>query len=351
MITIWEEKINMRFNHVLLLPIIIVLALVGCANSVQTNEQDRNKDSPKVHKKTVVYTTIFPIYDFTRTIGGEYISVKSIIPPGAEAHDFEPSPKDMAALYEADLFIYNGAGLETWVENALKNIDKSKTTTIEAARGISMLDGNHEHSHEEEEQLHNEEHAYEGNEHTHGEEEHDHLGVDPHVWLDPLRAKKLAENIYLALAETDPTHKDEYKNNYEQLTSELESLHSSYESAVAEAEKHEFVVSHAAFTYMADRYHLEQIAISGLSPSDEPTQKELKELITLIEERNIKYIAFEELVENRIARTIQKETDTEGVILNPIENVTKEQFDNGVTYIDIMKENLETLKKVLEVNE
>ena len=284
--------------------------LVGCGQQ-GTPGKDGNG-------KILVYTSLFPIYDFAKKIGGEYVSVKSIVPPGAEPHEFEPSVKEMAELSTAQLFIYNGAGYESWVKKATENLDAKKTRAIDASTGVKLItaaDGTH----------------------------------DPHLWLDPIRAKQQAENIEKALISVDPAHETDYRKNYEKLATDLDNLDRTYQDVMAKAQKKQFVTSHKAFAYLADRYGLQQIAVTGLSPSVEPGQKELQDLIVTLKKNGIRYVAFEELVQSKVAKTVQQEAGAEAVTLSAVENVTKEELQAGKSYVDLMTENLEVLKKVLEV--
>ncbi|GEN36498.1 metal ABC transporter substrate-binding protein [Aneurinibacillus danicus] len=328
----------------LTLSLMLSIFLTGCGQ--EGVEAGKGEDG-----KVEVYTTLFPLYDFVRAIGGDHVKVNSLLPPGAEAHDYEPSAKDIGKVNEARLFVYNGAGYEAWIDNMTKNLDSQKTKVVDASQGLQLVEPD-EHAHEGE-QVHEGEHSHEeeaANMEEHGhEDEHDHGKYDPHVWLNPVLAKQQAANIKTALTEVDPAHKADYEANYNKLAQQLDALDKEYKDAVAKAKKKEFIVSHKAFTYLAGHYGLEQLSVSGLSPSQEPTQQQLKQLIETAKAHNIKYVAFEGLVENKVAKTVQRETGAEAVTLYTLENVTKEQFDAGKTYTDIMKDNLTTLKKVLEV--
>ncbi len=312
----------------------LIFLLSGCAQDKQQAESPSNK--------ITIYTTLFPLFDFARQIGGEHVEVYSVIPTGAESHDFEPSAKDIIAINQADMFIYNGAGYETWIENVIDNLDASKTMLVDASSELKIaeiLGASHSHDHEE------------GHEEGH-KEEHDHVhddANDPHTWLDPINAKTQAGTILASLTALDPTHEADYQANYDRFATELDSLDLQYKEMIKHATKHEIVVSHQAFGYLANRYGFKQVPIAGLSPSSEPSTKALQQLIELIKEHELKYVAFDALVESKVAKTVQRETGAESVTLYTIENVTKQQMEQDVTYLQLMKENLETLKKVLEV--
>ncbi|MCI1695786.1 metal ABC transporter solute-binding protein, Zn/Mn family [Aneurinibacillus aneurinilyticus] len=319
----------------LTISIVFSIFLAGCGQKETIDQKQITDGSQKIK----VYTTLFPLYDFVRTIGGEHVKVSNLLPPGAEAHDYEPSAKDIGKVNEARLFIYNGAGYEAWIDNMTKNLDVQKTKVVDASRGLQLVESD----------KHEEEHAHKNGEAHEEHEGHSHGKYDPHVWLNPQLAKQQAANIQKGLTDVDPAHKAEYEANYNKLAQQLDALDKEYKDAIAKAKKKEFVVSHKAFTYMAEHYGLEQLSVSGLTPSEEPTQQQLKHLIDTLKEHNIKYVAFEELVENKVAKTVQREAGAEAVTLYTLENLTKEQFNAGKTYTDIMKENLTTLKKVLEV--
>lgn len=310
----------------LLLPLLIVL---GCQR--EQSGEDRIEND-QVH----VYATIFPLYDIAKQIGGEHVQVELLTPIGGDSHDYEPSVKEMMAVYDSDLFIYNGAGFETWIEHVVHNLNPDRTKVLDASKGVpTILHFLDEHEHD-------------------GElEDHDHHfgNVDPHIWLDPTNVVAIADQIRVKLIEIDPDNKAAFDQNYEKFVQQLMLLDQSYMEALTKATTKEIVVSHSAYQYLSERYGFEQIPILGLSPSSEPSIKTLQKLIETIKDHDLKYVAFDSVVQDKVAQTVLREASAEAVTLYTIENVTKEQFENGVTYLDLMKENLETLKKVLEVHE
>lgn len=307
-----------------LMTALLLLTLVGCGTNTP-NDTSANK-------KVTIYTTLFPLMDFARQIGGEHVEVRSIIPAGAETHDFEPTAKDIIAINEADMFIYNGAGYETWIHKMVEHL--SDTVVIEASRDLTLLEAE-PHAHDDDDEAHSD---------THGAH-----AYDPHVWLDPMNAKMQANHILTALIAFDPAHQAEYQANFDHFVVQLDALDSQFQEAMDKATKHEVVVSHQAFGYLAARYGFEQIPISGLSPSNEPSAKALQQLIELMKVHDVNYIAFDGLVESKVAKTVQREAGAEAVTLYTIENVTKDQLEQGVTYLHLMEKNLESLRKVLEV--
>jgi zinc transport system substrate-binding protein len=327
----------------LLLPMSLFLS--ACGNKAEST--NKKNDS-----KLMVYTTIYPLAYFTERIGGDYVSVNSIYPAGADEHTFEPSQKDMMNLADADLFIYVGLGLEGFVNKA-KDILKNEDVTLVAAgehitfdQSEAVKEDENAHAGEEhaaEEHLHEEEHSHEG-EHEDG---HHHGDIDPHVWLDPLYAKQLAEEIKNALSEKLPEQKSTFDKNYTELAKELDELHHQFEETVHSAKHNEIIVSHAAYGYWEKRYGLEQISISGLSTSSEPSQKELEKIIAVAKEHNLKYVLVEQNFRSKLSEIVKKEIGGDALTLHNLATLTDENIKNNETYFTLMKQNIETLNKVL----
>lgn len=306
----------------------LLLALTGCGS----------KTGGIVENKVNVVTTIYPIYEFTKEIGGDEVNVINLLPAGVEPHDWTPKSQDIVNTSKAQLFLYNGAGLEGWAPAFLKGLDKdTKVNPVEISKGIKLIDseGDDGHGHGE----HDGEEAHEG--------DHDHH-VDPHTWVSPKSALVMAENIRNSLAEADPDHADGYEQRYTALKEKLEKLDESFTSQLSGLPKHEIVVSHQAFGYMARDYNLEQYAIMGLSPDAEPRAQDLVKLTKAVKEKGIRYIFFEELVSDKLARTLASETGVATLVLNPVEGLTKEQEEKGENYFTLMEKNLQNLIKALQ---
>jgi zinc transport system substrate-binding protein len=333
--------------------------------------------------KLTVYTTIYPLQDFTNKIGGDLVDVKSIYPPNVDAHSFEPSSKDMINLAKSDLFIYTGAGIEGFTEKATEALENEKVVVVRAVEGIQLLEMNDEHSHSggsksnhemhedeadhSEEKHHEDEADYSDNEHLEAEtsnsnedneqnesahsgenEEHaDHGNYDPHVWLDPSLSIQIASNIKNSLIGLMPENKSEFENNYNLLEKELTALDNEFKQVIDNSKTKYLLVAHDAYGYWANRYGIKQIAINGLSPSQEPSQRELTDIIKESKEHQIKYIAFEQNVSPRIAEIIQEEIGAEALTLNNLESITEEDVKNNEDYFSLMRKNLEILKKAL----
>lgn len=291
--------------------------------------------------KVNVVTTFYPIYEFTSEIGGEDINAINLLPVGVEPHDWTPRSQDIINTSKAQLFLYNGAGLEGWVPNFLKSLDKdSEVKAVEVSQGVNyiMTDEEDEHDHGGEENAEN--HETEGS--------GDALHTDPHTWVSPKSALIMAENIKESLIAADPEHTEGYEERYSKLAERLQALDSKFETELAKLPNSEIVVSHQAFAYLARDYGLTQHAIMGLSPDAEPRGQDLVNLAALVKEEGIRYIFFEELVSDKLAKTLAAEAGVETMVLNPVEGLTEEQEKNGDNYFTLMEKNLQNLILALQ---
>ena len=181
----------------------------------------------------------------------------------------------------------------------------------------------------------------------HEHDDHDHGDKDPHIWLDPTNVDKIAKELTTQLKTLDTDNSKVYENNYLELSKNLKNLDDKYNEQLKNKKTNTILVSHMAFAYLAHRYDLEQIAVTGISPHSEPSPKSISKLIDITSEKDIKYIFFEVLSSPKSVEMIAQESDLEVLTLNPIGGITKEQFESGVDYVDLMEENLENLKKAL----
>ncbi|MCM3670155.1 zinc ABC transporter substrate-binding protein [Mesobacillus maritimus] len=310
--------------------LVIGLILSGCSEQEtpsQTNQSDM----------LTVYTTVYPLEYFAQRIGGEHIEAKTIYPPGADEHTYEPSQKDMIQLAEADLFIYVGLGLEGFVEKAKGTLENEDVHLLGA--------GEHLHLEEVDEENHSVEEDVD--EHDHEEEDHHHGNVDPHVWIDPIYSKELAEAIKVELVELLPEYKDKLEENYQQLISELSTLDNKFTNLVENAKQKEILVSHSAYGYWEERYGIKQISISGMSTTSEPSQRELQKIISEAKGTNLKYVLFEQNYQSKLAEMVKQEIGAKSLTLHNLSVLTKEDIDNQETYFSLMEKNLQTLEKAL----
>lgn len=311
----------------------LFLAACGSDNSTTSSSSSAAVES---ESNITIVTTFYPMYEFTKQVVGDSAEVELMIPAGTEPHDYEPSAKDIANIVDADAFVYNSDEFETWVSDISENIDTQQTAVIQAADGIELMEG-------AEEEEHDHDHETEGSH----EEEHSHE-LDPHVWLSPVLAAQEVENIQAALSEKYPELADTFAENAENYIAELNALDEEYTTALADATERTFVTQHAAFGYLARQYDLTQVAISGISPDEEPSASRLAELKDYVDENGIQYIYFEENASSTVAETLASEANVETLVLNPLESLTTEQLDNGEDYISVMQENLSALQKTIQ---
>ncbi len=313
---------NNRFFKLALLLSISTFILVACGQ----DESDSKADG-----KLTIYTTLYPLEYFAERIGGEDVTAESIIPPGSDAHSFEPTTRTMAELAEADLFIYNGAGMEGFADAAQDTLSNEDVMVLESAKDIHLDESEEEHEEHE-----HEEHA-----------DHDHGDMNPHIWIDPILAIEQAENIKDALIALDPDQKETFETNFSSLQEELLALDQSFQEMADRADKKEFLISHDAYSYWESRYGLEQLSVSGLSPSQEPTQKQLEEIIETAKSHNLKYMLFEQNATPKPAKAVQKELGLNTLRIHNLSVLTEEDIENNETYFTLMEKNIQTLQKAL----
>lgn len=353
-----------------------LMLLTACGSNTTTEQKETSSTSED--NKLSIYTTVYPLTYFTERIGGDYVDVSSIYPAGANEHTFEPTQKDMMALADADLFFYIGLGLEGFVAHTQETLKNEKVKFVATSNAITdeqlaISPGhNHEaeattdeHAHEEavatDEHAHKEvvatdEHAHEEASATHEQQattettnhaEHNHSNVDPHVWLSPTLSKNLALSIKDELIALLPEQKETFTANYDTLVAELDELDQKFTTMATNAKTKTFFVSHAAFGYIAGTYGLEQVAVAGLNSQDEPSQKELAELVKLAQQLHIKTILFEQNVSSKLTETIQNEIGADSQVLNNLGVLTQENIDAKEDYFTLMNKNIETLSKAL----
>lgn len=312
----------------------IALLAVFTAACGADKKADTSKDQ---NGKLKIYTTVYPLEYFTQRIGGKYVEVSSIYPPGSNEHTFEPTQKDMMNLADADYFFYIGLGLEGFVENAKKSLKSENVQFVETTTNVSKDKLAVSTGHEDED------------EHDHASEEqhHENAQVDPHVWLSPIISQDLALSIKDSLVKAQPDHKAEFEKNYNSLVNDLKDLDKDFKTMADQAKSKTFFVSHAAFGYIAGTYGLNQISVAGLNSQDEPSQKELAQIVDQAKKDNIHYVLFEQNVSSNLAKVIEKDIGAEALTLNNLSVLTNDNIKNKEDYFTIMQHNIDTLKKAL----
>ncbi|MDP4086279.1 MAG: zinc ABC transporter substrate-binding protein [Bacillota bacterium] len=293
----------------LLLPLSLFLA--ACTNETQH----------KAKNQLSIYTTVFPLQYFSERIGGKFVNVKTVYPPGADEHTFEPSQQDMMNLADSDLFFYIGLGLEGFVEKAKDTLKDQNVTIIPVANSLILPKTN--------------------------TQEETGTDINPHVWLDPIYCKDMAAIIRDALIKKMPKNKALFNANYNNLSKELDDLNAQYKTTISQAKTKKIIVTHAAFGYWENRYGLKQISISGLSTTNEPSQKQLENIVSNAKQEGLHYILFEQNVNSKLGKVVQDEIGAKALIVNNLAVLTPKNIKDNETYFTLMNKNLHTLKIAL----
>jgi zinc transport system substrate-binding protein len=288
------------------------LGAAGCGGSDETAGSDR----------TTVVAGFYPLAYAAERIGQESVEVRNLTPVGAEPHDLELSPGDVEDVRDADVVLYLGAGFQPALEDAAEG---AAGQAVDVLEGMRLLEGSAGHE---------DEHAGE-EEGGHEEEEH---GLDPHVWLDPVLYAGVVERIGDVLGRPEEA---------QSLAVELHTLDEELSAGLADCDRRVLVTSHEAFGYLAARYGLEQIAVTGLSPEAEPLPRDLEKVVELVRESGATTIFFETLLSPELAETVARETGAQTAALNPLEGLTSDEASSGEDYFSIMRRNLASLRDAL----
>jgi zinc transport system substrate-binding protein len=286
------------------------------ANATKNSINELSPATNSSHKLRVV-SSFFPIDEFVKKIGGDIIQSSILIPTGIEPHDFEPTINQIQTVDSADVLVYNGLGIENWITKI------NTAHKIDASEGLNA--------------------SY---------TDRRNMTLDPHVWLDPLLAKKEVENIRNGLMTIDPNNRDRYLNNAKNFLNELDNLDKTIKTYLESCKKRDFITFHNSFSYFANQYGLNQHSISNAGPEAEVTPTRLAEIINIAKSLDLKVIYSEELMDSRYASVVAQEIpDGKVLVLSPIEGLTKYEQEVGIGYIDKMNENIKNLTVGLECNQ
>lgn len=287
----------------------IVVIIAFGVFSISSNISKKSKNNSK---KITVITTLFPLYDFAKNIGQDKVDVFLLLPPGVEAHAFEPKPSDIAKINQADVFVYTGEFMEPWADDIIKGVNKN-VKIVNASVGVKLI-------------------------------KKEDKRIDPHIWLDFENSKIMVKNIADVLEKIDQPNRDFYQNNLKKYQRKLDTLDENYKNTLLTCKTKIIIYGgHYAFGYLAKRYRLNYLAAQGFSPDAEPTAKDLILLTEQIKKNKINYIFYEELSSPKIAETLSRETNIKLLLLNAAHNLSKEDYDRGATYILLMENNLQKL--------
>ena len=316
--------------------------LTGCGTGRAEDASEKAQDDGRIS----VVTTIFPQYDFVRQIAGDSVDLKMLLKPGEETHSYEPTPQDIIAIQNSDIFIYVGGENDAWVEDILDSMPDAGMRTLKLIDCVDTVEEEHVegmqeqpgHSHEEEE--------YHGDE---TEEAHSVHEIDEHVWTSPVNASAIVDEIKELLAQTDPENRQRYEENAEAYEAELAALDAAFREVVDNAGRRLVIFGDRfPFRYFADEYGLDYYAaFPGCASDTEPSAAVMAFLINKVAEEKVPAVLKMELSNENIANAIAEATKTEVRTFYSCHNLTAEEFENGETYLSMMQKNVETLKEVL----
>jgi zinc transport system substrate-binding protein len=319
--------------------LIISLFLLGIGAVIEVNRPNINsdKDTPQDQSqaKPIIVTTLFPFYDITKTLVGEQAEVSLLLPPGIEPHSFEPTPQDIIRVQEADIFIYTGDIMEPWVKDIINDLPKT-VTIVDTSQGITLIENADDHGH--------------GHDDDHGDEKNkEKLALDPHFWLDFNNTIIATKTISDTISSKNIVDTTLLSQNRDILTRDFTQIDIDYRDTLGKCRNKTILqAGHRTFGYLAKRYNLEYITTEELSPNSDTSAQDIANLIDEIKEEKAQAVFSEELIEPRIAQTISDETGVPILLLNGAHNITSDQFKSGISFIDIMRENLENLRTGLD---
>ena len=322
--------------------------LSGCGRAESGEEPGDGEGG----RKLKVAATLFPYYDFVRQVAGDQVELSLVIPAGMDSHSFEPTPRDIRTMQEADVIIANGGAMEHWVDQGVDSFDREDQTVVimmdhvdaveeEIVEGMEHSDEGHGHVHVHED----------GEEDGHLEEDESQYEIeyDEHIWTSPVNAMRMVDVIAETLTERDPDHGAMYQAGAAAYLEELERLDKEFRE-VRDSAVHDMIVMGDKFPlrYFADTYGLRyRAAFSGCSSDTEPSARTIAYLIDKVKEEGLPVIYYLELSSHRVAEIIGEETGAVPLLFHSCHNVTRRQFEEGVTYLELMEQNVKNLREGL----
>lgn len=362
----------LRKSVVFIVTIAMILGMAGCGKTTEKEDNYRLK----------IVTSLFPYYDMARAVIGDVkgIDLKMIVTPGQDSHSFEPTPSDVIQMENADVLIYNGGSLETWIDTLLDSLNNKNQIQMKMMDYVDVLNeeivegmdtrfeehDHEEHSHKEDnhnkenhkEDSHSEENHKEDNhsedssndsEFHNEDSEEEHEETDEHIWTSPVNEIIMTEKICETLSKALPEEKENFQKNAENYISQLKELDNEFRTIVENAKTKEIIFADKfPLQYFAKEYGLKYYAaFPGCGSDMEPSAKTIAFLVDKIKEDNIKAVFYLELSSHIVADAIETDTGAKPLQFNSCHNITQKQFDSGVTYVDLMKENVNNLKIAL----
>ncbi len=312
----------------------LLVLLTGCSKEQDTYIGTDNK-------KLNIIATIFPTYDFARQIGKDSINLKMLIPPGSESHTYEPSPRDIINIESCDIFIYAGGDGDNWVNTIIDSID-SDTVFISLMDIITPLEEQHtenmqvtvEHTHTD-----NCDHSYENK----------HMEYDEHIWTSPVNADIICNKICSVMCQLDEVNGNYYQKNYQEYSAKLRELDIKARNIVNNAVRNTIIFADRfPIRYFTEEYGISYYAaFPGCAAETEPSPKALMFLIDKVRSENIPVVFYREMSNKKVAQIVCEDTQARMLQFHSCHSITKDEFDSGVTYIQLMEENISNLKEAL----
>jgi len=296
---------------ILFLVLLLVIAVILAKKSTLSYQTQSGK--------LQIVASFYPMYFFASHIGGDKADVMNITPASAEPHDYEPTTQQVARITKSNILVLNGGKLEPWGDKIRDQLVGSNVIIVSAGEGLASKQLN----------------------------ENGKIIQDPHVWQNPLLAKEEVAAIENAYEKIDPKDSTYFQANAKKLDAQLDQLNVVFQQGLSNCQKKDFVTSHAAFGYLAAQYGLNQVAISGVSPDQEPSPQKLAEIADLVKKEDIKIVFFESLVSPKLSQTIAQETGAQTMVLDPIEGLSQDDLRVGKNYLTVMRDNLSALQVAL----
>lgn len=332
---------------ILVMALLAAVVTAGCQPAAGGGKDTASSGDGAEDGKIRVVTTIFPQYDFVREIAGDEVDLQMLLKPGEESHSYEPTPRDIIAIQNCDIFIYVGGENDVWVEDILESMPASDMRTLRLLDCVDTVEEEHVEGMKESVGGHSHDGEEDG-----GEEEEDVHSVheiDEHVWTSPVNAAAIVDEIAGLLEEADPGHADIYEENAAEYTEKLMDLDGEFRDVVEHAERSLLIFGDRfPFRYFADEYGLDYYAaFPGCASDTEPSAATMVFLIDKVKEENAPAVLKMELSNADIANAVAEATGTEVRVFYSCHNLSAEQFENGESYLTMMEQNVETLKEVL----
>ena len=334
--------------------LLTLVLLAGCQRQQNRDEGRggflKTGESQETGERLKIVTTIFPYYDFVLQIAGDKVKLTLVVPAGMDSHSFEPTPADMITIQEADVLICNGGEMEHWLEQVLSSLDTSSMKVLTMTDYVDVVEEEHVEGMEEEDHDHEHEEDSEQAVFDADDGHENRIEYDEHIWTSPVNAMAITELIAAALKESAPENATYFEENEERYRAELKKLDSDFRQVVSEGRTRMIVIADKfPFRYLADEYGLSyRAAFSGCSGDTEPSAKTIAYLIDRIRENQIPAVYYLELSSHRTADIINEETGAKPLLLHSCHNVTRRQFDEGITYLQLMEQNVEHLRQGLQ---